>query len=134
MDERGAGVTTDPTAVSEAYSTARQLLLQAEADAARIRADADRYKRQREQEAELLVAKARRLLTMAEERAATISRGVIELDGPTPAPAAEEPEQGTDPSRLVRRPQAAPLAHSALDSILATAVSNAVHRALPDDD
>ena len=65
MDDRRAA-DTDSSVVSEAYAAARELLRQAEEDAARIRADADRYRRQREQEAELLVGKARRLLTMAE--------------------------------------------------------------------
>ena len=58
--------------MSESYSAVRDLLERAEADAVRIRAEADRYRRQREQEAELLVAKARRLLAVAEQRAASI--------------------------------------------------------------
>jgi hypothetical protein len=54
--------------MSETYGAARELIVRAEEDAARIRAEADRYRRQREQEAELLVAKARRLLEVAEVR------------------------------------------------------------------
>jgi hypothetical protein len=141
-------VTTDPTVVSEAYSTARELLRQAEADAARIRADADRYKRSREQEAELLVAKARRLLTMAEERAAAIRRGVVDLevpataisrrgvalDAPAPAPGSEPRVGDGAPRPGVAPASSAPRVQTALDAILANAVSNAVHRALPADD
>ena len=70
----------DAPAVNEAYGAARALLERAEEDATRIRADADRYHRQREQEAELLVAKARRLLAVAEQRAASIARA------PAPSP------------------------------------------------
>lgn len=63
---------SDAVILGEAYSTARELLLRAEEDAAQIRVAADRYVRQREQEAGLLIAKARRLLAVAEERAAAI--------------------------------------------------------------
>jgi hypothetical protein len=74
----------DAAAVTEAYGAARELLDRAEEDAARIRSDADRYRRQREQEAELLVAKARRLLTVAEQKAVVIGQtprapGIIDL-------------------------------------------------------
>jgi hypothetical protein len=75
--------------VSEAYGAARALLERAEADAARIRLDADRYRRQREQEAELLVAKARRLLAVAEQRAASMGRAQVPPHVP---PRAEVPE------------------------------------------
>jgi len=78
-DDRG----TQGGEVSEAFAVARQLLQQAEADAARLRTDADRYARQREQEAELLVAKARRLLEVAEGRAASVSAAAR---APQPAP------------------------------------------------
>ncbi len=60
------------TSVSDAFVAARELLQQAEEDAARLRVEADRYARQREQEAELLVATARRLLEGAAGRAAAI--------------------------------------------------------------
>lgn len=68
------GTGMEAAAVSEAYGAARALLDRAEEDAARIRSDADRYRRQREQEAELLVAKARRLLAIAEQKAVVIGR------------------------------------------------------------
>lgn len=68
------GTGMEAAAVSEAYGAARELLDRAEEDAARIRSDADRYRRQREQEAELLVAKARRLLAIAEQKAVVIGR------------------------------------------------------------
>jgi hypothetical protein len=121
MDDRSGS--PDAAVVSQAYAAARDLLRQAEEDAARIRADADRYRRQREQEAELIVGKARRLLEMAEERATTPRPVAVDLDAPLePDPRAEE---------LVAAPSGR--AESALDAILATAVSNAVHRALPAD-
>jgi hypothetical protein len=122
MDDRG-GSEPGSRAVTEAYATARELLRHAEDDAARIRTDADRYRRQREQEAELIVAKARRLLTMAEDRARGPRPVVVDLDAPAAQDVSlEEPVVA-----------AAPRASSALDSILATAVSNAIHRALPSD-
>ena len=118
---------TDATVVTEAFATARELLQRAEEDAALIRADADRYRRQREQEAELLVGKARRLLLLAESKAAQITAAapaplVVDVDA-----AAAEPGRA-DPVRAQGR-----RSRSQLDSILATAVSNAVHRALPAD-
>jgi hypothetical protein len=128
MDDRDAP-DTDAVVVSEAYAAARELLRQAEDDATRMRAGADRYRRQREQEAELIVAKARRLLTMAEERVAKPRPVVddvapasepLDLDAPVP-PARDEPAVIPD-----RTP-------SGLDAILATAVSNAIHRALPSE-
>ncbi len=75
--------------VGEAYAAARELLRRAEDDATRVRADADRYLRQRQLEAELVVAKARRLLAIAEERAAAIDAGApaprVAVPGPEPA-------------------------------------------------
>ena len=123
MEDR-QGSDLDSAVVSEAYAAARELLRHAEEDAARIRADADRYRRQREQEAELIVGKARRLLTMAEDRAANPRPVVIDVDAAVP------------PSREVEEPvvpAVSPRAESGLDAILATAVSNAIHRALPSD-
>ncbi|MFL6206108.1 MAG: hypothetical protein ACJ739_12245 [Acidimicrobiales bacterium] len=122
MDDR-RGSDPDSVVVSEAYAAARDLLRHAEEDAARIRADADRYRRQREQEAELIVGKARRLLTMAEDRVANPRPVVIDVDAALPP----------DPEGEAPAPAVAPRAESALDAILATAVSNAVHRALPSD-
>jgi len=141
MDERQKGAATDAVLVSEAFSTARELLQRAEADAARIRADADRYRRQREQEAELLVSKARRLLEVAEERAAGLSATpppmVIDVDAPIPVPDAAPAEAWRldDPPGLDHEPVAPGSLRtpSDLDSILATAVSNAISRALPND-
>jgi hypothetical protein len=115
---------TDSGLVTEAYGAARALLRQAEVDAARIRADADRYRRQREQEAELIVAKARRVLAMAEERAAAPKPVVVDVD----AAAAD-----VDLDERVAIQPASRHDRNDLDSILATAVSNAIHRALPAD-
>ena len=98
MDDRG-DPDTEAVLVTDAYAAARELLRLAEEDAARIRADADRYRRQREQEAELIVAKARRLLTMAEERAAAPRPVVVDVDAPVPdavdldAPVARRPRR-----------------------------------------
>jgi hypothetical protein len=136
MDERAAGATTDSTVVSEAYSTARELLCRAEEDASRIRADADRYKRQREQEAELLVAKARRVLTMAEARAATLRPVVIDLRASaevTEEKVPDEPRARDGIDLVALEGQAAPRVQTEFDSLLANAVSNAIHRALPSD-
>ncbi len=128
MDEQGAS-DTDAALLTDAYAAARQLLRQAEEDATRIRADADRYRRQREQEAELIVGKARRLLAMAEERAAAPGPVVVDVDAPAPA-AREEEAQVHDLDAVDRRTRRAP---SGLDAILATAVSNAIQRALPSE-
>ena len=131
MDERGVPA-TDAAMVSAAYGAARELLRQAEEDAARIRVEADRYRRQREQEAELLVGKARRLLEMAEERAAAPKPAAVDLDTPVAtqawdldAPVERDPDETARPVTTGAR--------NALDSIVATAVSNAIHRALPSD-
>jgi hypothetical protein len=130
-DRRAAD--SETALVSEAYGTARELLRQAEEDAARIRAEADRYRRQREQEAELLVAKARRLLTMAEHKAAAL-RPVVDLDAPATAEAWD-----LDAPIVPNLGEAQPAGSgtrrslSQLDSIVATAVSNAIDRALPSD-
>jgi hypothetical protein len=124
----------DGVVVSEAFAAARELLQQAEADAARIRADADRYLRQREQEAELIVAKARRVLTMAEDRAVVIStagpvappepaRIVLDVDAPAPALDLDPTADGAP----------AGAGRSGLDSIVASSVSRAIHRALATD-
>ena len=129
MDERGAS-DTDAALLTDAYAAARQLLRQAEEDATRIRADADRYRRQREQEAELIVGKARRLLAMAEERAAAPGPVVVDVDAPAPAAREEDAPVVHDLDAVGRRTQRAP---SGLDAILATAVSNAIQRALPSE-
>ena len=125
MTDRGG---SDPgfAGVSEAYGAARELLRRAEEDAARIRSDADRYRRQREQEAELIVAKARRLLTMAEQVAAAPKPIVVDVDAPAP--------EVRDDVRVVRDLDAgSQRTPSGLDAILANAVSNAIHRARPSE-
>ena len=131
MGERDTGGTGDAVSVSEAYVAARDLVARAEQDAARIRADADRYLRQREQEAELLVGKARRLLELAEQVADAPRRDLVDLEAVPVAPI------DLDSSVVVRRvngsaiPASLPDARSQLDVLLATAIANAVHRALP---
>ena len=129
MEDRGAP-DADAALVTEAYGAARDLLRQAEADAAQIRADADRYRRQREQEAELIVAKARRVLTMAEERAVAPRPVVVDVDATVPEVPLRDEAVVHDVDAVAAAP---PRAESALDAILAAAVSNAVHRALPSD-
>lgn len=135
------GTSTDAVVVSEAYAAARDLLRAAEEDAARTRADADRYRRQREQEAELLVAKARRLLTLAEARAVHIAAP------PAPEVAAAAPlgivapDVGAPPGAdavvldLDAPPPIAPAPRIAneLDALLAAAIGNALEKALPPD-
>ena len=110
--------------ISDAFVAARELLKSAEDDAARLRADVDRYVRQREQEAELLVAKARRLLAMAEERAASLASGaaaqVVDLDAPLTVPS---PRSAPDvPARSEP---------TGLDGILASAINKALDRSFP---
>ena len=126
-DERA----TASRVVGEAYAAARELLQRAEEDAARIRADADRYVRQRHQEAELVVAKARRMLAIAEERAAAMGGGAVRRPAAAPTtidltaapPSVEEPAPAVAAGRRA----------TALDSVLAGAVSRAIERALPSD-
>ena len=92
--------------------------------------------RQREQEAELLVGKARRLLALAEEKASAPRPVVLDIDAPpllqrwdleVPAVAFALDDGGPIRAGSLRT-------RSDLDSILAAAVSNAIHRALPADD
>jgi hypothetical protein len=123
------GTSEDALVLSETFAAARELLRSAEEDAARIRADADRYMRQREQEAELLIGKARRVLAMAEQRAATITARhdvVIDLDATEAPPAAAAVEE--QPPRHLRAP-----APSGLDGILASAIAKAVDRSFADE-
>jgi hypothetical protein len=115
---------------AEAVAGALALLRDAEDAAGRTRAEAERYARQRQNEADLLVAKARRLLVAAEEKAGVIvamarseAGQVIDLDalaassmvelGQVVAPGATTLSGG--PTRL--------------DSLLAAAISNAVDHA-----
>jgi hypothetical protein len=133
---------TAAAVVTEAYAAARDLLRRAEEDAARIRADADRYVQRRQQEAELVVGKARRVLAIAEGRAAAIQAGT--LPGPLPATAApvglppalvDLPETTIDLTDAATAPpvRRAPRLSTELDSLLAGAVSRAIDRALPTD-
>lgn len=117
------GLGTDTAVISDALTAARELLRSAEDDAARLRADVDRYVRQREQEAELIVAKARRLLAMAEARAASMDAGsaseVVDLASPertSSAPAAEA------------EPRPVP---TGIDGILASAIAKAFDQSFP---
>jgi hypothetical protein len=108
--------------VTEAYGAARELLDRAEEDAARIRHDADRYRQQREQEAELLVAKARRLLAVAEQKAVVIGQTpaeaqVIDLDDPP------DPARGGRGSSAVGTEDAG--SPTGLDRMLMSAISRA---------
>lgn len=122
-EQVAGGSSTDAAVVSEAFATARELLRGAEADAARLRADADRYVRQREQEAELLVAKARRLLAMAEERAASmIATPRVETPGLATTPAGVDDPGAVAVDRSVT---------TGLDRILASAIGKAVDQAFP---
>jgi hypothetical protein len=134
----------DPVEVTASFTAARELLLGAEVEAARIRTDADRYARQRAQEAELLVAKARRLLGAAEEKAALI---LATARAGSPAAPPAEPVAvidltGTDPvvtvasdadsSRAGRGAPGGP-APTELDRMLASAIAHAVEASLPAD-
>jgi hypothetical protein len=129
------GATPKHMASSAALETARGLLDQAEADARSARADADRYVRLREQEAEMLVAKARRVLVAAEQKAAVIiataraqvADGTIDLTeleaedeiGRVIAPGAARLYLGDHPTRL--------------DRMLASAIAHAVDDTFPID-
>lgn len=139
------------SSVSEAFRAARDLLAWAQADADRVRADADRYVRQRESEAELLVAKARRVLEAAEAQVTAIRVGAREVPAASP-PDPSEPDVVIDldalagggrasparvsPARHARRPlvDAPTSAGDGFDGILATAITRAVDRALEPTD
>lgn len=142
-DQPGAAGRGDHAAISEAFAAARELLSRAHDDAAEVRAAADRYVRQREAEAELLVAKARRVLAAAEARSSTMPRApappaasadepdlVIDLDALAASPA--EPVPPSPARRSVRPVVEATRSEGAdgFDGILASAVSRAVDRAL----
>lgn len=117
----------------DGFAGARELLERAQSDAQQARADAERYARLRQQEADLLVAKARRLLVAAEERAAVIiataraqaADGTIDLTlvgdddeiGRVVAPGASRLWRGEHPTRL--------------DRMLAAAIAHAVDDAFP---
>lgn len=146
----------DRPVISSAFAAARELLSQAEDDAAEVRAAADRYVRQREAEAELLVAKARRVLAAAEARSATMRRAadLPADDADHRSPATTSPEGGDEvidldalagsppvaaPASPARRPvrlvvdATRPSDADGFDGILASAVTHAVDRALTPD-
>jgi hypothetical protein len=142
VGEPTEGRGTASAVVTEAYAAARELLRRADEDAARIRADADRYVQRRQQEAELVVGKARRVLAIAEERAAAIEAGTLPGRLPaSPAPvdlppaAVDLPDAAIDLTEAATAPpvRRAPRLSTELDSILAGAVSRAIDRALPTD-
>lgn len=120
-DPMGQG--TDSAVISDAFVAARELLRRAEEDAAGIRADVDRYVRQREQEAELIVAKARRLLTMAEDRAASMDAGAV----PAAGPAAVEVVDAERAAATADRSQPA-----GIDGMLAAAIAKAFDKSFPE--
>ena len=116
------GQGADTAVVSDAFVAARELLRSAEDDAARLRADVDRYVRQREQEAELIVAKARRLLAMAEARATSMDSGstrkVVDLS-----------DREAAPSAVPAVPRPVP---TGIDGILASAIAKAFDQSFPE--
>jgi hypothetical protein len=125
-----------PLDVADAIAAAREMLAAAGADAAAVRAAADHYARQRELEAELLVAKARRLLSVAEERAAgivTAARSrrardvVIDLEAAAiTIPVSEL--SGGEIRRIVAPRRSSP---AGFDDLLASAITSAVDRTFP---
>ncbi|MGQ0431718.1 MAG: hypothetical protein ACT452_04840 [Microthrixaceae bacterium] len=108
-----------------------RVLAEANDVAAATRAEADRYARRRRSEADLVLAKAQRVLLAAEAKAAVIVRvagahhagpdEVIDLD----ALAAEVPEPA--PARLPSEPT------SDLDRLIEAAIGRAVNHAFPVD-
>ncbi len=119
MSDGATGTDPAPTGASTPAAAAMDILREAEAAAAATRAEAERYARQRERGADLVLAKARRVLVAAEEKAAVIVatahdhvRTVIDLDA-LAADDASAPE-GTR-----------------LDGMLASAIANAVDSAFP---
>ena len=117
--------TNEATVVSEAYAAARELLRQAEVDATRLRADADRYVRRREQEVELLIAKARRLLEVAEGRAAAMAAA----RAAPPAAAADHAPAPTERVAIdLNAGTAGGRLQSELDRLLAHAIGKALDR------
>lgn len=132
--------------LGDALEAGRRLLAAAEAEAARLRTEAQRHASRREMEAELLVAKARRLLEAAEARASVIvatarasalaRADVVDLRGdadlaprwsPRDVPRASRGDDDLPP----RSPRTVPRA-TRFDSLLATAIANAVDDAFPD--
>jgi len=117
-----------PLDLAGAMAAARELLARAESDSAAVRADAHRYVRQREQEVELLIAKARRMLSVAEEKAAGIlvaarsQARVIDLDGSTVSVPIDELTE----AQFGRVVSPRTLVPTRLDAMLASAITSAV--------
>ena len=120
-----------PLDVAGAMAAARLLLAAAEADATRLREDAVRYARQREQEAELLVAKARRVLSVAEERAAGI---VVAARTQSPKVERVVEAEGLVDDEVPRILAPSNAALNRLDDMLASAITHAVDRTFPPDE
>lgn len=115
--------------IADALDAARQLLALAEAEAATLRTEAEAHARRRSQEAELLVAKARRVLEAAEARAAVI---VSTARSSVAAEIVLDVRSEADVLAVGPRParRATPRA-TRFDSLLATAIANAVDDAFP---
>lgn len=113
--------------LGDALEASRRLLAAAQAEAARLCSEAQRNASRREMEAELLVAKARRLLEAAEARASVIvaTARSSALAGP------EVVDLRGDDDLPPRSPRTIPRA-TRFDSLLATAIANAVDDAFPD--
>ncbi len=135
MGERNAGPAVGPVSHAVGYAVARQLLEEAEAEVQRRHEHADHYARVRESEADLLIAKARRVLEAAEERAAVIvavaraQRGDVVIDLTDTDEFAQIGHFfAGDAARLSRG------GHRArLDGMLASAITHAVDDAFPTD-
>lgn len=115
----------------DAVRFARELLDEARREADRIRADAEVAARRRSQEAELLVAKARRVLIATEQKAAVILASAREAAAAPAVPEAIDLDQigrvvspGAGPARRGAR-------RSQLDDLLAAAISQAVTDTFP---
>jgi hypothetical protein len=122
--KHAASLDTEVPSAAEAdpLAAATALLREAEVAAAAVRADADRYARRREHEADLVIAKARRVLGAAEAKASAIvttaranAHTVIDLDA-----MAITSVGGLSGAATPR-----------LDGMLATAIGNAVDDMFP---
>jgi hypothetical protein len=117
--------------IGDALDAARRLLAAADVEAARLRADAEQQARRRELEAELLVAKARRLLEAAEARASVIvatARSSMAADLPDVDLRSDVDltSVGLGPARRVGS------GGNRFDSLLAAAIASAVGDAFPE--
>lgn len=117
--------------IGDALDAARRLLAAADVEAARLRADAGQHAMRREQEAELLIAKARRVLEAAEARASVIVAAARSsaAAGPPVVDLRSDVDLtsvGLGPARRVGP------GGNRFDSLLAAAIANAVDDAFPD--